>query len=64
VRFFNAAYCLWEAQWEAKRRRPEWHERAEAMLDEGLRALGEQKTLRVPELATGSVSKPRGGTRA
>ena len=38
--FYKAAYCLWEAHWEVKtKRKLGWGERAEAMLDEGLRTL-------------------------
>jgi aminoglycoside phosphotransferase (APT) family kinase protein len=38
--FYKAAYCLWEAHWEAKtKRKLGWGERAETMLDEGLHTL-------------------------
>ncbi len=37
--FYKAAHCLRGATWDVRAKGTEWHERAEAMLDEGFRAL-------------------------
>jgi Phosphotransferase enzyme family len=42
VPFYMAALCLRQAKRFAGRQRPRWQERAEALLDEGLRALAAQ----------------------
>jgi len=42
VPFYMAALCLRQAKRFVGRKRPRWQERAEAVLDEGLRALGSE----------------------